>query len=119
VESRRYRGAGASEEDRGRCHHRGRERDACGGFERVGDPGSGDGFTIEVPAGRWTATVHLLNWRDEPGSVGEDGRSTADALPDFVIVLVPDRGGPYRSERETFEARELYQMWELPDPATP
>jgi hypothetical protein len=73
------------------------------GIERVGDPSDYDGFGVKVPAGRWAATVHVLDWNEEPGSVGPDRRPTADALPDFVVVLAPDSGGPYRTTLVTFD----------------
>ena len=73
------------------------------GIERVGIPSDDDGFRVEVPAGRWAATVHLIEWDQEPGSQRPDGRPTRDALPDFVVVLVPDQGGPYRTQLVTFD----------------
>jgi hypothetical protein len=44
---------------------------------------------------------------------GQDGKATADALPDLVILLVPDSGGPYRTERTTFEFQDL-PMYDAP-----
>lgn len=73
------------------------------GIERIGYPIEHDGFSLEVPPGGWAATVHLIDWAKEPGSRDPDGRPTPDALPDFVVLLVPDRGGPYRTRIVTFD----------------
>ncbi|MGW4635104.1 hypothetical protein [Nocardia sp. NPDC004415] len=48
-------------------------------------------------------TVHLLAWEQELGAVDEQGHATPDALPDFVVVIAPASGGPYRTEVVTFD----------------
>jgi hypothetical protein len=73
------------------------------GIERVGGPSDYDGFKVAIPPGRWKVIVHVLDWNAEPGSVGQDGRPTASALPDFVVLLGPDTGGPYRTNPVTFD----------------
>jgi len=85
------------------------------GIERVGHPVEHDGFALEVPAGRWAVTVHMIDWAKEPGSRDQDGRPTPDALPDFVVLLVPDSGGPYRTRVVTFD-RESARTSTEPDP---
>jgi hypothetical protein len=76
------------------------------GIERVGGPDEDDGFEVVVPPGRWMVTVSILDWNLEPGSVSPTGRPTEDALPDFVVLLSPDSGGPYRTKLVTFDREE-------------
>lgn len=45
--------------------------------------------TLEVPAGRYTVTVHQLAWQDEPGATDAEGNPSTDALPDFLIIVNP------------------------------
>ena len=82
------------------------------GIERVGEPSEHDGFSVAVPPGRWSVTIHILDWEKEPGSHGQDGGPIDAALPDFVVVLVRDDGGPYRTELLTFD-RENAPPYEL------
>lgn len=58
---------------------------------------------IALPAGDYAVTVHLLAWEQELGAVDEQGHATPDALPDFVVVIAPASGGPYRTEVVTFD----------------
>lgn len=39
--------------------------------------------------GAYAVTVYPIRWKADPGSVTSDGKRTADALPEFVIVFKP------------------------------
>jgi hypothetical protein len=73
------------------------------GLEHVGaDPASG--FAVSVPAGSWAVDTTLIAWDDEDGSVVADGRPSADALPDFILLVRPvEAGDAFRDEIEVFE----------------
>jgi hypothetical protein len=74
------------------------------GIEHVVTPASERGVTIEVPKGRWSAVVHLIDWQAEPGSMQKDGQPSETALPDFVVVLNPtDESRHYRLDIQTFD----------------
>ncbi|MFJ8039625.1 hypothetical protein ACIRBX_03805 [Kitasatospora sp. NPDC096147] len=79
---------------------------AClSGIERVsGQPWPGT-VRFAVAEGDHEAVVHVIDWEAEPGSVLADGTPSADALPDFVVLLNPatPASGPYRMETATFE----------------
>ena len=75
------------------------------GIEHV----SGDataGLEVPVPAGRWSVTVSVLDWELEPDAVDARGRPVASALPDFAVLLNPERGSAatYRTSLYTFQA---------------
>jgi hypothetical protein len=46
-----------------------------------------DGF--ELSNGSYAVTVHPIEWESEPGALTPDGKRTADALPEYVIVFQP------------------------------
>lgn len=84
-----------------------------GGIEEVSAQPEDTG--LPVRPGRYSVTVHLIEWEAEPGSRDADGQPTADALPDFVVLLEWDAplsgelapGAPepvYRREPVTFDA---------------
>ncbi|MCC2322281.1 hypothetical protein [Cellulomonas xiejunii] len=75
------------------------EEAALSGIEHVGDP---EAATARVPlaAGRYQVRVTVVDWDQDPESVGSDGRPTANALPDFVVQVVPESGRQsYRASR--------------------
>jgi hypothetical protein len=75
-----------------------------GGLEEAGDlPGKGAN-RIELPSGRYSAVVHLVDWKAEPESVGSDGRPLEGALPDFVVEIRREEGvgNVYRTKSTTF-----------------
>ena len=63
------------------------------------------GLKIPLPAGRWSVTVALLDWADEPGSKDDHARPTATALPDFTLLINPedDPSCAYRTNVLTFD----------------
>ena len=75
------------------------------GIEHVGMPIDDGVVRISLPAGRYEATIHMLDWKAEAGSQSEDGRPTANALPDFLIIIKPEKmfRAPYRMEVLTFD----------------
>lgn len=58
-----------------------------GGLEESGDLPGRETNRIELPTGRYSVVVHLVDWKADPGSVGEDGRPREGALPDFVVEV--------------------------------
>lgn len=80
------------------------------GIEEVGafpDPSSGPDdmapTEIEVPAGEYAVTVHLIDWEAEPGILNDQGEAAESALPDFVVLIGPAAVGPFRTDVETFD----------------
>ena len=67
-------------------------------------PGSNVG-KLQIPSGDHTVTVHLIAWDEEPGARDAQGNPTAQALPDFVILLnqSDSTAQSYRTEVQTFE----------------
>lgn len=58
---------------------------------------------IDLPAGSYAVTVHLLDWEAEPGATDDKGDATSTALPDFVVQIEPTDGGSFRTDIETFD----------------
>jgi hypothetical protein len=60
---------------------------------------------IGLPSGRYQVTVHLLDWDKEPGATDAAGQPTAQALPDFVVLVSPEptTRPSYRMRLETFD----------------
>ena len=60
--------------------------------------------SLSLPNGNYSVSVHLLNWDTEPGAKGADGKPTAGALPDFLILLNPVTANTtnFRKSVETF-----------------
>ena len=75
--------------------------------ERIVGDGFGDriveledaGKMVEWPAGRYTTTVHVLDWKVEGKFFGEDGEPNEQAPPDFALVLVPLESGDFTPPR--------------------
>ena len=76
-----------------------------GGLEDVGDADFTSGNQVPLVPGRYAVTIHLIDWKADPASVDEVGKPTESALPDFVITLGIDSGGPYRTKVQTFERK--------------
>lgn len=75
-----------------------------GGLEETGDLPGRDANRIDLPRGRYSTVVHLIDWNSEPESVGQGGRPLKSALPDFVVEIQAERekGKVYRNESATF-----------------
>lgn len=73
------------------------------GVEGIGDRDNA-ALRLQLPNGRYAVVVTLVAWDDEPASRGPDGRPTDDALPDFVVRVVAERGDEtYRLLGQTFD----------------
>lgn len=59
---------------------------------------------IDVPAGNYSVTVHLISWEDEEGAYLDNGEINPNALPDFVILLKSNANTDklYRESINTF-----------------
>jgi hypothetical protein len=55
-------------------------------------------------------TIHMLDWDWEPGAKDEAGRPTAQALPDFLVLVSPEPSLAYRAELETFDRSEIRRL---------
>lgn len=79
-------------------------RAALTGLEDVRSDPYPEALTFPLPPGRWIATVHIIAWDEEPGAKDAAGNPTLNALPDFVVLLMPETGPPvsYRQEVMTF-----------------
>jgi hypothetical protein len=77
---------------------------ALGGLENVGSY-VGGATPVPFRPGRFTVTIHLIDWKAEPGSMAVDGQPTDGALPDFLVEVIPEAAHPplYRTKVETFE----------------
>ena len=73
------------------------------GLEHVGaDPASG--FAVSLPSGSWAVDTTMIAWDEENGVLGGDGKPSADALSDFVLLVRPvEVGDVFRDEIEAFE----------------
>lgn len=80
-------------------------RVVASGIEHVGPADPERHLALDLPAGRWAVTAHLIQWDAEPGATDENDGPTADALPDFVLLLNPeeDPTPPYRQSLATFD----------------
>ena len=58
------------------------------GIEYVGDD-LDVSLQVDLPAGPWSIVVTRIDWSAEPGSHDADGKPSATALPDFVLVINP------------------------------
>jgi hypothetical protein len=60
------------------------------GFEHI----SGDHLenlpNFSLNKGRYVVNIHMLDWQAEPGSTDVNNQPTANALPDFLILINPE-----------------------------
>ena len=56
---------------------------------------------LQISAGEYTVTVHLIEWEKEPGAKDTQGHPTPDALPDFVVLVNQPEGTGQRYCQET------------------
>jgi hypothetical protein len=74
------------------------------GIEHIcADPGPA-APALTVPAGTHAVTIHLIDWSAEPDARDRQGKPASGALPDFVVLISPERttGNPYRARLQTF-----------------
>lgn len=78
---------------------------AVSGLEHIGRSPGGAASIVPLASGDWAATVHLIDWTQEPGAKSPNGKPTANALPDFAVFLNPSApDSQYRIKVDTFEA---------------
>ena len=75
---------------------------ALGGLEDVGDAEFASANKNALAVGRYSVTVHLIDWEMDPASVDSSGRPTENALPDFVVVIGTAIDGAFRTRVRTF-----------------
>lgn len=81
-----------------------RGQTALGGLEAVGQYSGIDPLVLPTEPGRYAVTIHLIDWKAEPGTADPDGKPTTRVLSDFIIEVSPDSGsGEYRSLLATFD----------------
>jgi hypothetical protein len=75
------------------------------GLEAVGALAGEQAFTLPVDAGRYSATVHLIDWKADPDSTTAQGQPTDDALPDFVVLIseAATSEAGFRTQVQTFD----------------
>jgi hypothetical protein len=73
------------------------------GVEQLHTMAPTQSLRLDVPAGDYAATVHLIDVDLDPDSRAADGNWRADALPDFVLTLQPVTSAiNFRHELATF-----------------
>jgi hypothetical protein len=78
-------------------------RIAVGGLEHVCGNVSKPARSMTLPAGVWSVNIHLLAWLDEPGGKTKRGKPSANALPDYLVILsASSRKGRFRTSLQTF-----------------
>jgi hypothetical protein len=78
-----------------------------GPIEAIGSFAGAETLRVPVGYGRHLVVVHLIDWNAEPGSMTPDGEPGPDALPDFIVEILPDDGrSTVRVKLETFDAPE-------------
>jgi hypothetical protein len=77
---------------------------AISGLEHIGrSPGDSASF-LALSGGNWAATIHLIDWTQEPGAKSHDGKPSKTALPDFIVLLNPSPAEiGFRTKVDTFE----------------
>ena len=70
------------------------------------EPGRNVGI-LKLPPGDYVTEVHLIAWDEEPDMKQKDGKPSALAMPDFVVLLNPahSSGDGFRNSVETFEKK--------------
>lgn len=75
-----------------------------GGIEAVGHYSGTPSVPIDLPPGRYSVRIHLIDWKAEPEAARPDERPSESALPDFVVQISPESGsGPFRTSVVTFD----------------
>jgi hypothetical protein len=78
---------------------------ACiSGIEHVTVPPARAVGIVDIPAGEYAATIHLLAWDEEPGMQTDAGPADG-ALPDYLVLINPSTDiGTVRTSIHTFES---------------
>ncbi|MFD4524033.1 hypothetical protein ACFWP7_08915 [Streptomyces sp. NPDC058470] len=75
------------------------------GIEAVGAEAWPETAEFALPAVRHRVVIHLIAWKDNPGSLNDDGTPSKSARPDLVALINPALSPPgvFRSPVETFD----------------
>jgi hypothetical protein len=66
----------------------------------------GPHLQVPLPPGRWQVIVSIVDWTAEPGMQDGRGDPLPGSLPDFTLLMNPERGpAGYRTAVETFDRR--------------
>jgi hypothetical protein len=77
---------------------------ALGGLEAVGRYTGIEPVALPTDAGRYSVTIHLIDWKAEPGAADPNGKPMANALSDFIVEIEPESGSEeYRLALATFD----------------
>lgn len=77
------------------------------GLEHIGsDPGGY--LEVILPPGEYTVSAQLIDWTEEPGSKGSNGKPSPHALPDIIVFIEPAKNDAtvYRKLLETFRKED-------------
>lgn len=76
------------------------------GIERIRGDNLEEIPHIFLGQGRYTVTIHMLDWGAEEGARDMDGNISATALSDFVVLINPEvEEVQYRQKVETFDRK--------------
>jgi hypothetical protein len=76
------------------------------GIEKISGDYLEELSSIRLEQGKYTVTIHMLNWEAEKGAKDTDGNPSATALSDFVVLINPeDEKIHYRQKIETFDRK--------------
>ena len=76
------------------------------GIEHVGGSAGPERIHLmPLKPGRYQVVVHILAWEDDPDSRDADGRPARNALPDFLVLVSPEKipAPAYRLKLRTFD----------------
>lgn len=76
------------------------------GIEHIdAEPSEGRTYAVHLAGGRYSVTVHLIDWRAEPDATDAEGKPADYALPDFVVLINPTQSVTgHRTKLTTFDA---------------
>jgi hypothetical protein len=76
------------------------------GVEHISGNHLGNLPNFSLDKGRYVVNIHMLDWQEKPGSSDENGQATANALPDFLILINPETVSiNYRQKVLTFDRK--------------
>lgn len=76
------------------------------GFEHISGNYLENLPNFSLKKGRYVVNVYMLDWEAESGSKDENGQPTANALPDFLILINPEEAPiQYRQKVLTFDRK--------------
>jgi hypothetical protein len=77
---------------------------SLGGLESVGGSLRQDSIKVPIESGRYSVSVHLVDWKAEPGAFASTGKPSRNALPDFIVEVNDELVvAGYRTAVNTFD----------------